>query len=93
MSDSFATRRSLDVNGTSYAYYSLPALAALNGLLAVALGAFAAHGLDGRINGSAECSALSGMNHFIHRHDRLLSFFSPFGTLIWYGTILCLFSA
>ena len=27
MSDSFATRRSLDVNGTSYAYYSLPALA------------------------------------------------------------------
>ena len=27
MSDSFATRRTLDVNGTSYAYYSLPALA------------------------------------------------------------------
>lgn len=27
MSDSFATRRSLDVNGTSYTYYSLPALA------------------------------------------------------------------
>ena len=27
MSDSFATRRSLDINGTSYAYYSLPALA------------------------------------------------------------------
>ncbi|TQM10662.1 aconitase [Pseudoxanthomonas sp. 3HH-4] len=27
MSDSFATRRSLDVNGTSYTYFSLPALA------------------------------------------------------------------
>jgi len=27
MSDSFATRRPLDVNGTSYTYYSLPALA------------------------------------------------------------------
>ena len=27
MSDSFATRRTLDVNGTSYTYYSLPALA------------------------------------------------------------------
>ncbi|QND80899.1 aconitate hydratase AcnA [Pseudoxanthomonas mexicana] len=27
MSDSLATRRTLDVNGTSYAYYSLPALA------------------------------------------------------------------
>lgn len=27
MSDSFAARRTLDVNGTSYAYYSLPALA------------------------------------------------------------------
>ena len=27
MSDSFATRRTLDVNGTSYAYYSLPTLA------------------------------------------------------------------
>ena len=65
----------------------------LDGLLGHIFRAFAAYGLDGRINGSAECSALSGMNHFIHRHDRLLSFFSPFGTLIWYGTILCLFSA
>ncbi len=36
--------------------------------------AFAAHSVDGGINGSAERCTLGGMNHFIHRHDRLLSF-------------------
>ena len=46
----------------------------LDGLLGHMFRAFAAHCVDGGINGSAERCTLGGMNHFIHRHDRLLSF-------------------
>ena len=46
----------------------------LDSLLGHMFRAFAAHCVDGGINGSAERCTLGGMNHFIHRHDRLLSF-------------------
>ena len=46
----------------------------LDGLFGHIFRAFAAHCLDGRINRGAESNALGGMNHFIHRHNLLLSF-------------------
>ena len=56
----------------------------LDGLLGHMFRAFAAHCVDGGINGSAKRCTLGGMNHFIHRHDRLLSFsFSVFMALFY----------
>ena len=43
-------------------------------ILGQLFGSLTAHGVDGDINGSAESSALCGVNNFIHRHNKTLSF-------------------
>ena len=48
--------------------------ACLDSILGQLFGSLTAHGVDGDINGSAESGALCGVNNFIHRHNKTLSF-------------------